>query len=56
MDDITLALLGDREAQERVTARGELLPCPLCGAKLRNHPPSRIHFHEATGCLLDRVH
>lgn len=30
MDDITLALLGDREAQERVTERGELLPCPMC--------------------------
>ena len=26
------ALLGDREAQEAITARGELLPCPFCGA------------------------
>ena len=25
------ALLGDREAQEAFTARGELLPCPWCG-------------------------
>lgn len=25
------ALLGDREAQEAITARGELLPCPFCG-------------------------
>lgn len=32
MDDITLALLGDREAQKRVTERGELLPCPHCNA------------------------
>lgn len=31
MDDKTLALLGDREAQERITDRGELLPCPFCG-------------------------
>ena len=31
MTDITLALLGDHEAAERVTARGELLPCPWCG-------------------------
>lgn len=30
MDDRTLALLGDRAAQERITERGELLPCPLC--------------------------
>lgn len=31
MDDKTLALLGDREAQERLTAAGVLLPCPFCG-------------------------
>lgn len=30
MDDKTLALLGDREAQERLTAAGVLLPCPWC--------------------------
>ena len=33
MDDRTLALLGDRAAQERITERGELLPCPLCSGK-----------------------
>ena len=33
MDDCTLALLGDRAAQERITERGELLPCPLCAGK-----------------------
>lgn len=31
MDDRTLALLGDRSAQERITERGELLECPICG-------------------------
>ena len=41
IDDATLALLGDRAAQERITARGELLPCPLCGAELRNHSPTK---------------
>lgn len=37
MTDETLALLGDRDAQARITERGELLPCPLCGgnAELR---------------------
>lgn len=30
LDDVTLALLGDRPAQERITARGEILPCPWC--------------------------
>lgn len=33
MDDIKLALLGDKAAQERMTERGELLPCPFCGSK-----------------------
>lgn len=33
LDDVTLALLGDRAAQERITARGELLPCGHCGGK-----------------------
>lgn len=31
MDEKTLALLGDRAAQERITERGELLSCPKCG-------------------------
>lgn len=33
MDDKTLALLGDREAQERLTAAGVLVPCPGCGER-----------------------
>ena len=35
---ITRALLGDREAQEAITARGELLPCPFCGSE----PTTRV--------------
>ena len=30
---ITRALLGDREAQERLTAEGVLLPCWRCGGE-----------------------
>lgn len=30
MDEVRLAMLGDKAAQERLTARGELLPCQ-CG-------------------------
>lgn len=30
MDDIKLALLGNKAEQERLTDRGELLPCPKC--------------------------
>lgn len=35
MDDrtIKLALLGDKAAQERMTERGELLPCWRCGGE-----------------------
>lgn len=35
MDDRTLSLLGDCAAQERITERGELLPCPCCGGNAR---------------------
>lgn len=30
MDEKRLAMLGDREAQNQFTERGELLPCPKC--------------------------
>ena len=35
MDDCTLALLGDRAAQERITKRGVLVPCPFCKGEVR---------------------
>lgn len=31
LDDKTLALLGDRAAQERLTEAGVLIPCAHCG-------------------------
>lgn len=31
MDDIKLAMLGNREAAKRLTERGVLVPCPWCG-------------------------
>lgn len=33
---IKLALLGDKAAQERLTERGKLLPCPFCGEEKAN--------------------
>lgn len=33
MDEVRLALLGDKAAQDRLTARGELLPCWRCGGE-----------------------
>lgn len=35
LDDKTRALLGDRAAQERLTAAGVLLPCPFCGSDVK---------------------
>lgn len=37
LDEKTRALLGDREAQEAFTARGELLPCPGCNGEETKH-------------------
>lgn len=63
MDDrtITLALLGDRAAQERITERGELLPCPFCLGKSGGIDGTILKFdigglyaHKRTGkCVLD---
>lgn len=33
MDDIKLALLGNKEAAKRLTDAGVLLPCPFCGGE-----------------------
>ena len=49
------ALLGDREAQERLTAAGVLLPCPFCGGDAdviaydpRLLRPSRNHVYSVS--------
>lgn len=33
MDIVRRALLGDKKAQQELTEKGELLPCPFCGSK-----------------------
>ena len=38
MDDIKLAMLGDKEAAKRLTDAGVLLPCPFCG----ENPSTRV--------------
>ena len=35
MDDVLKAMLGDREAQQRLTEKGVLIFCPKCGAAAR---------------------
>lgn len=47
MDIIKRAMLGDKKAQEEITARGELLPCPHCNSPARhglNKKDSRKRF------------
>lgn len=43
MTEIDRALLGDREAQEAITARGELLPCPGCNGEETKKPEVEIN-------------
>lgn len=55
MDDIKKAMLGDREAQQRLTERGELLPCPFCGgdAMTRNFGGNGTKFVSCDQCYCD---
>lgn len=53
MTDIQKALLGDREAQERVTERGELLPCPCCGGEAVFHTRERMMHGEKLGWIFE---
>ena len=53
MDDIKLAMLGNKDAAKRLTDAGVLLPCPMCEgqAKVRNeryYQPNVLHemFYE----------
>ena len=46
LDDKVLALLGDREAAERLTAAGVLLECPFCGARMEVRNGSAYGFYK----------
>lgn len=51
MDDVKLALLGDKEAARRLTEAGVLVPCPGCGksdTKIRY--VCGDHFVACVGC------
>ena len=51
MDDIKLAMLGNREAAKRLTDAGVLVPCPGCGksdTKIRY--VCGDHFVACVGC------
>lgn len=34
MDDVKLAMLGNKDAAKRLTEAGVLVPCPMCGATI----------------------
>lgn len=53
LDEKTRALLGDREAQEAITARGELLPCPCCGAQPTQFGGPSISYVHCDKCGME---
>ena len=55
VDDIKLALLGNKEAAKRLTEAGVLVPCPFCGGEAevvaygpRLLRPSRNHVYSVS--------
>ena len=55
VDDIKLALLGNKEAAKRLTEAGGLVPCPFCGGEAevvaygpRLLRPSRNHVYSVS--------
>ena len=45
------ALLGDREAQQKCTEKGIVLPCPFCGSKVtRKIGLMRLNFFKCSKC------
>lgn len=55
LDDLTLAMLGNQEAQNRITDRGELLPCPYCGGNgiKRGFDKSGVKWITCGSCYCD---
>ena len=54
MDDIKLAMLGNKEAAKRLTDAGVLLPCPMCKGEgaLDSEFPMGAFWVLCTGCGL----
>lgn len=52
---IRRALMGDKEAQEKCTAKGIMLPCPLCGGKatMQQDITGRESYHVACSSVKD---
>lgn len=54
MDDVKLAMLGNREAAKWLTEKGVLIPCPMCGGEgvLDSEFPTGAFWVLCTGCGL----
>lgn len=50
MDDAKKAMLGDCEAQQRLTEKGELLPCPWCGKSVSRVGTIAMRQSGLNGC------
>lgn len=51
MDDIKLALLGNKEAAKRLTEQGVLLVCPFCKGEVRRViGVMGLNFFKCKGC------
>ena len=51
MDDIKRALLGSKEAAQRLTEAGVLMPCPFCKGKVRRViGVMGLNFFKCKGC------
>ena len=53
MTDIQRALLGDHAAAERLTERGELIPCPFCGGNAVAAGCGVYRHIRCSGCYCD---
>ena len=53
MDDIKLAMLGNKEAAKRLTERYELPPCPCCGGQARCFGGTSIAYVRCKVCGLE---
>lgn len=54
MDDIKLAMIGNKDAAKRLTEKGVLIPCPMCKGEgaLDSEFPMGAFWVLCTGCGL----
>lgn len=53
MDDAKKAMLGDREAQQKLTEKGIALPCPCCGRQEVAIICGTAVYHVHQDCMID---